>query len=115
MTYILAVSLTESPDVQSILPGAYIYHTACGVPLCACTCMRGSDPQQKKESKDPRLTVAPSKIITQIISKSPDGSPPCFSPQVEHLPHAEHPAAVPAAGPGRRKAMPETETEAPGS
>lgn len=64
MTYILAVSLTESSDVYSLLPRAYtnvINHTACGAPLCACTYRyeRRRDPQnltEQKVSLDPHLT-----------------------------------------------------------
>lgn len=48
----------------------------------------------------------------ELNAKDLPGVPSALNePVVEHLPHAEHPAAVPAAGPGRRKAMPETETE----
>lgn len=134
MTYILAVSLTESSDVYSILPRAYINvinHTACGAPLCACTKVfsrkRSSEPDGTKSLFRPSQVPGGQKNLSKIIQNATMFFPqlggfPQKNPQVEHLPRAERPAvpaaAAPAgpAGPGSRgaKGMAETETEVPG-
>ena len=132
MTYILAVSLTESSDVYSILLGAYINginHTACGAPLCTCTKVFS-----RKRSSEPDGTKSLDPHRSQVVKKYVENHPKCHhvfpptwgippkNPQVEHLPRAERPAPAAAAGPagpagpGSRgaKAMAETETEVPG-